>query len=65
MWNYTYTTTVVIQFDDYFEHTMTGSIDDIRCFIEWAVDAYGFSQADAFDKETGELIVQYRESMGG
>lgn len=61
MFQYTYSTKAIITFDEYFQVEFNGSLDKMVNTIEWACDKYGFTKADAVDKETGELLIVYAD----
>lgn len=55
--DFTYTTNVVIFFDEKLEINMTGSMNEIIEKIRWAFNNYPFSTAEAVDARTGEIIL--------
>ena len=64
MFQYVYSTKMVIIFDNNFKYEVDGTLDKAVNAIEYAVDAYGFSKADVIDKSTGEILVQWTEGDG-
>lgn len=61
MFQYVYTTNMIIVFDDVFEVHMRDTLDTAVCRIEWAADKYGFTKADVIDEETGEILITWVE----
>lgn len=55
--DFTYTTNVVIFFDEKLEINMTGSVNEMIEKIRWAFDNYPFSIAEAVDARTGEIVL--------
>lgn len=59
MFQYVYTTEMIIIFDDEFEVHMCDSLDHAVNKIEWASNEYGFSKADVISAETGEILITW------
>jgi len=59
MFHYVYTVDMTIVFDDEFEVNMHDNLGNAMCKIEWASDKYGFTKADVFNAETGEILIQW------
>lgn len=60
---YTYSTKVMIKFDEMFEVYMSGSLDEVANKIRWCMEEYGFDHADVIDTTTGEILImaEYEE----
>lgn len=55
--HYTYSTKMVICFDDIYEVHHCGTLDEACEIITNGFLEYGFDKADVIDAETGEVLV--------
>jgi hypothetical protein len=54
--SYTYSTKMIVVFDDIYEVHHCGTLDEARDIIEHGFYEYGFDKADVIDAETGEVL---------
>lgn len=59
--NFTYSTKMIIMFNDALEMVIVGTLDDAIEKIKWAFQNYPFTEVDVIDYFTGEILMSARE----
>ena len=54
--HYTYSTKMIVIFDDIYEVNHCGTLDEARNIITHGFNEYGFDKADIIDADTGEVL---------
>lgn len=54
--NYTYSTKMIICFDDVYEVHHCGTLEEATCIVKNGFYEYGFDKADIIDANTGEVL---------